>query len=80
MNSDLTSYQQPGHTEMGPQFKVPSERPDKRGIDIAIPGSVVYTATAPVKNLKPSDRIMMVHCYFITESHFQNATKNITGP
>ena len=37
MNSGLTSHQQRGHTETGPRFKVSSERPEKRGIDLAIP-------------------------------------------
>ena len=35
MNSGLTSHQQRGHTETGPRFKVSSERPEKRGIDLA---------------------------------------------
>ena len=38
MNSGLTSHQQRGHTETGPRFKVSSERPEKRGIDLATPG------------------------------------------
>ena len=50
MNSGLTSYQQRGHTETGPRFKVSSERPEKRGIDHAIPGMIVqlvnYSTTA----------------------------------
>ena len=41
MNSGLTSHQQRGHTETGPRFKVSSERPEKRGIDLATPGSVL---------------------------------------
>ena len=41
VNSGLTSHQQRGHTETGPRFKVSSERPEKRGIDLAIPGLVV---------------------------------------
>ena len=28
---DLTSHQQQGHTETGPQFKVSSERPERGG-------------------------------------------------
>ena len=53
MNSGLTSHQQRGHTETGPRFKVSSERPEKRGIDLATPGLVVqrvihYTTAAPV--------------------------------
>ena len=40
-NSGLKSHQQQGHMEMGPQFKVTSERQDKRGINVAIPGLVV---------------------------------------
>ena len=52
MNSGLTSHQQQGHTETGPRFKVSSERPEKRGIDLATPGLVVqrvihYTTAAP---------------------------------
>ena len=31
----------PPTTETGPRFKVSSERPDKRGIDIAIAGLIV---------------------------------------
>ena len=37
----LMSHQQRGHTETGPLFKVSSERQEKRGIDLAIPGLVV---------------------------------------
>ena len=53
VNSGLTSHQQRGHTETGPRFKVSSERPKKRGIDLAIPGLVVqrvihYTTAAPI--------------------------------
>ena len=53
MNSGLTSHQQRGHTETGPRFKVSSERPEKRGIDLATPGLVVqrvihYTTAAPL--------------------------------
>ena len=52
VNSGLTSHQQQGHTETGPRFKVSSERPEKREIDLAIPGLVVwrvihYTTAAP---------------------------------
>ena len=44
--------EQRGHTETGPRFKVSSERPEKRGIDLATPGLVVqrvihYTTAAP---------------------------------
>ena len=54
MNSGLTSHQQRGHTETGPRFKVSSERPEKRGIDLATPGLVVqrvihYTTAAPLR-------------------------------
>ena len=38
VSSGLTSHQQCGHTETRPQFRVSSERPEKRGIDLAIPG------------------------------------------
>ena len=41
VNSGLTPHQQRGHTETGPRFKVSSERPEKRGIDLATPGLVV---------------------------------------
>ena len=37
----LTSHQQRGHMETGPRFKVPSERPENRGIDLTIPGPEV---------------------------------------
>ena len=40
MNAGLTS-QQRGHTETGPRFKFSPERPEKRGMDLAIPGFVV---------------------------------------
>ena len=40
MNSGLTSHQQRGHSKTEPQFKVPSERLEKLGIDLAIPGLV----------------------------------------
>ena len=30
------------HKEMGPRFKISSERPEKRGIYLVIPGWVVY--------------------------------------
>ena len=43
MNSGLTSHQQRGHTETGPRFKVSSERPEKRGIDLATPGLVTFS-------------------------------------
>ena len=52
MNSSLTSHQQRGHTETGPRFKVSSERLEKQGVDLAIPGLAVqrvihYTTAAP---------------------------------
>ena len=37
----VTSHQQRGHTETGSRFKVSSERPEKRGIDLAVPELVV---------------------------------------
>ena len=50
MNLVITSHQQLGHTETGSRFKVSSERPEKRGIDLAIPGLlvqlVIHYATA----------------------------------
>ena len=60
MNSVLTSHQQRGHTETGPRFKVSSERPEKRGIDLATPGLVVqrvihYTTAAPNRSRKEAD-------------------------
>ena len=53
MNSGLRSHQQCGHTEIGPRFKVLSERREKQGIDLAILGLVVkrvihYTSAAPI--------------------------------
>ena len=52
MNSGLTSNQQRGHTVTGPRFKISSEKPEKRGIDHAIPGLIVqlvihFTTAAP---------------------------------
>ena len=52
MNLDLMSHRQRAHTEMGPRFKVPSERLEKWGIDLGIPVLIVhcvihYTVTAP---------------------------------
>ena len=49
------SHQQLGHMETGPRFQFSSERPEKRAINLAIPGLVVqhvihYTTAAP-KNL-----------------------------
>ena len=41
VNSGLTPHQQRGHMETGPQFKVSSERAEKWGIDLVIPGLVV---------------------------------------
>ena len=39
MNSGLAFHRQP--TETGPQFKVSSERPEKREVDLEIPGLVI---------------------------------------
>ena len=36
------SQHQRGNAEMGPWFKVSSERLEKRGIELAIPGLVIY--------------------------------------
>ena len=53
MNSGLMSHQQQGHImEMGPRFKVSSERPQKGWIDLVIPELVVklvihFTTTTP---------------------------------
>ena len=41
MTLGLTSHQQRGHKEMGPRFKVSSERPEKQGNGLAIPGLIV---------------------------------------
>ena len=41
MSSGLTAHQQLVPTEMGPGLKVSSERPEKQGIDLVIPGLVV---------------------------------------
>ena len=41
MKLGLTSHHQQGHTETGPLFKVSSERTEKWGIDLVIPGLVV---------------------------------------
>ena len=41
MNSGLTTHQQRGHSETGPRFEDSSERPDKWGIDLVIPGLLV---------------------------------------
>ena len=67
LKSGLTSNQQRGLTETGPRFKVSSERPEKRGIDLAIPGLVVkrifhYTTAAPtlVKTLSIGMNITLV--------------------
>ena len=59
VNSGSTSHKQRGHTEMGPRFKVLSERRKKWGTDLAIPGLVVwcvihYTTAAPRENLEVS--------------------------
>ena len=59
LNSDLTSHKQRGQTEEGPRFKVSPEGPEKRGIDLAISGLVVYhvihykTAALPVGHEYP---------------------------
>ena len=50
MNSGLLSHQQRGHTESETRFT--SERPEKWGIDLVIPGLVVkrvihYTTAVP---------------------------------
>ena len=42
MSSDLTSNQQLGHSESGPQFKASSGRLEKWGIDLVIPALVVH--------------------------------------
>ena len=42
VNRSLTSHQQRDQTETGPRFKVLSERPEERGIDLAIRGLVAH--------------------------------------
>ena len=39
------SHQQLGLTKTGPWFKVSSERPERRGINLAIPGLVVQCSS-----------------------------------
>ena len=41
VNLGLTFHQQQGHMETETPFEVSSERPEKRGIDLAIPGLVI---------------------------------------
>ena len=48
----------------GPQFKVSSKRPEKRGIDFVIPGLVVkrvihYTTTTPNMGTKMKENLEM---------------------
>ena len=82
MNSGLTSHQQRGHTETGPRFKVSSERPEKRGIDLATPGLVVqrvihYTTAAPKQIKKGVICVQILSEIHITEHgrfHFQGRT------
>ena len=73
MNSGLTSHQQRGHTETGPRFKVSSERPEKRGIDLATPGLVVqrvihYTTAAPID--KETNLFFDLFCYALSGMKF----------
>ena len=42
MTLGLTSHEQRGHMETGPRFKLSSQRLEKQGVDLAIPGLVVY--------------------------------------
>ena len=53
MKSSITSNEQLGHTKTGPRSKVPSERPERRRVDLATPGFVVrrvihYTTLPPL--------------------------------
>lgn len=41
VNPGLTSHLQEGHMETEPRSKASSERQEKRGVDIVIPGLVV---------------------------------------
>ena len=55
--SGLTAHQQQCHTDLGPRFKVSSEKPEERGIDLVITGLVVqrvihYTTTAAHRHSK----------------------------
>ena len=73
MNSGLTSHQQRGHTETGPRFKVSSERPEKRGIDLATPGLVVqrvihYTTAAP-ETICTIDLTSQICCLGYEDAH-----------
>ena len=57
VNSGLTSHQQEGYMETEPWFKVSYQRLKKWGIDLAIPGLVVYpvihyTTAAPTFSWK----------------------------
>ena len=62
MNSGLTSHQQRGHTETGPWFKVSSERPEKRGIDLATPGLVVQRVINPGVAKKKKVHDIIIFC------------------
>ena len=71
MSSGLTSHHQLGCTETGPWFNVLSERPEKRGIDLTIPGLIVqrvihYTTASPRKVSKQSSiRLVTVFCQLL---------------
>ena len=57
MNTGLMPHQQQGHDEVGPRFKVSSERPDKLGSDHVTSGLIVchvirYTTSTPIWRIK----------------------------
>ena len=70
--------QQRGHTETGPRFKVSSERPEKRGIDLATPGLVVQRRVLEdVHNRIHQLKRINVYCLFNISSSLLNlAIKN----
>ena len=70
MNSGLMPHQQQDHTEMGPWLKVSSKRPEKRGINLAIPGLVVwrvihYTTTSPKAIMEGSSEVPFKRLFHI---------------
>ena len=76
MNSGLTSHQQRGHTETGPRFKVSSERPEKRGIDLAIffNSRTVYVRNNSKVNLHFGLKVFNVSRVISYQSNFSTFT------
>ena len=66
MKSGLTSHHQQGHTETGPLFKVLSEGPEKRGIDLATPGLVAQRVIS--YTLVASHQVECLSCRFVSVS------------